>query len=597
MRSSVRSIGVALRTSFQADRWRATGVFVVQPVVGVLGALVGVWLKLITDGVVEGDLGKAVIGAVLCGMGSIVGLAVGLTIFTMSMRLREATDLEVDRALIDLAGRVPGVEHYERPEYLDRLELLRTGRSGLSQVVGPLSHGLSVLFEVVTTAGVLFTVHPILAVLPAFGVPSLIVTTRTQRQLEEMQERTAEPRREALHLFDLATTAGPGKEVRVFGLDHELIDRHDRLWGEIDRMQRTAYYRVALLRALGWTIFAAGFALAVALVTREAVAGRATPGDVVLALWVGIHINSTVGGIGGLLSWLVNSLKTVGRYLWLVDYARDAELAAEAAGERLPTPARLVEGLRLDQVSFAYPGTDHVVLEDVNLFIPAQSTVAIVGDNGAGKTTLVKLLARMYEPTDGVITIDGIDLARLDPVEWRERLSAGFQDFARYEVEAMTNVGLGDLARIDDRAAATAALERAGAPGLIAEMADGLDTMLGASAGGGELSGGQWQKLALGRAMMRERPLVLLLDEPTAAIDAETEYALFEGYAAASRQIAAETGGITILVSHRFSTVRMADLIVVVVGGRIVESGGHAELMANRGLYAELYELQAGGYR
>jgi ATP-binding cassette, subfamily B, bacterial len=220
-----------------------------------------------------------------------------------------------------------------------------------------------------------------------------------------------------------------------------------------------------------------------------------------------------------------------------------------------------------------------------------------VGENGAGKTTLVKLLAKMYEPSSGSILVDDTPLARMPAAEWRERLAGAFQDFFRFEFRAGHTVGLGDVPRMDDEAAVTTAVDRAGAADVLARLASGLDTQLGPTwPNGAELSFGQWQKLALARGFMRNQPLLLILDEPTAALDAETEHALFERYSAAAR--GNDTSGrITILVSHRFSTVRMADWIVVLDGSRLVEVGTHDELMAKRGQYAELYGIQAAAYR
>jgi ATP-binding cassette subfamily B protein len=218
--------------------------------------------------------------------------------------------------------------------------------------------------------------------------------------------------------------------------------------------------------------------------------------------------------------------------------------------------------------------------------------VAIVGENGAGKTTLVKLLSGMYRPTSGRILVDGVNLADMPSDAWRARLSGAFQDFFRFELTAGRSVGLGDLPRLDERPAVLAAVERAGAADVVERLAAGLDTQLGPTWDGGvELSFGQWQKLALARGFMRDAPHLLVLDEPTAALDAETEHALFERYAAAARG-----DGITILVSHRFSTVRMADSIVVLDGARVVESGSHESLMARGGHYAELYGIQAAAY-
>ena len=226
------------------------------------------------------------------------------------------------------------------------------------------------------------------------------------------------------------------------------------------------------------------------------------------------------------------------------------------------------------------------------------ATVAVVGENGAGKTTLVKLLCRFYAPSKGRILVDGTGLDQHDVEDWRAGITGAFQDFARFQFLARETVGVGDLRAVEDIPAVERAVARAGAEDVLAGLPSGLETQLGREwEGGVELSEGQWQKLALARALMRERPVLLILDEPTASLDAETEYALFARYAAAVRTTASEVGTITILVSHRFSTVRMADSIVVLDGGRVIEVGSHDELMALGGLYAELYGLQERAYR
>jgi ATP-binding cassette subfamily B protein len=222
--------------------------------------------------------------------------------------------------------------------------------------------------------------------------------------------------------------------------------------------------------------------------------------------------------------------------------------------------------------------------------------VAIVGENGAGKTTLVKLLCGLYRPTSGRVMVDGVDLTALSLRDWRRRLAGAFQDFARFELPAQHTVGLGELSHLDDRAATETAVGRAGAVDVVHGLPAGLDQQLGPNWDGGvELSHGQWQKLALARGFMRDEPLVLVLDEPTSALDAETEHALFERYADAARE-GANVGRITVLVSHRFSTVRMADHIIVMDGARVVETGSHEQLMARGGTYAELYSIQAAAY-
>jgi ATP-binding cassette subfamily B protein len=301
------------------------------------------------------------------------------------------------------------------------------------------------------------------------------------------------------------------------------------------------------------------------------------------------YIAQTVGELGFLRGvWLDSSL----RLTWLEDYAASLEEQATAQ-----PPDRLVEGIRFEHVSFRYPGSDRLALDGVDVTLPAGAVVAIVGENGAGKTTLVKLLAGMYRPTAGRIAVDGVDLATISTPAWRSRLAGAFQDFFRFELRARHSVGVGDEPRLDDEPAVVGAVGRAGAEDVVRGLPSGLATQLGPTWDEGvEVSFGQWQKLALARGFMRDEPLVLVLDEPTAALDAETEHALFERYADASRDRAAN-GRVTVLVSHRFSTVRMADLIIVLDGARVVESGRHDELLAKGGQYADLFAIQAGAYR
>jgi ATP-binding cassette subfamily B protein len=266
-----------------------------------------------------------------------------------------------------------------------------------------------------------------------------------------------------------------------------------------------------------------------------------------------------------------------------------------SSGPLARVPDQLSLGYELRGVSFSYPQGSHAALTDIDLSLRAGTVIAVVGENGAGKTTLVKLLTRMYEPTAGQILIEGTDLRDLPLADYRARLAAGFQDFVHFELLVRESVGVGDLPRITDTQAVLTALERSSAE-FAQGLGSGLETQLGRSwEDGTDLSGGEWQKLALSRAMMRDYPLLTIFDEPTSALDPQTEHAMFERIARQTREQAAG-GGITLLISHRFSTVRMADLIVVLKQGRVVEQGSHEELMARPGLYAELYGLQARAY-
>jgi ATP-binding cassette subfamily B protein len=384
--------------------------------------------------------------------------------------------------------------------------------------------------------------------------------------------------------------ASPGKEVRVTGIADRLVRERRLAWEFGNTLIAAVRWRTAGWHALAWAIFGAGFIAAIGFV---AFVLAAPAGDVLLALAAGSRLSFYVGAAAGEIGFLRGIwMESARRLAWLEDYAASAASSADQ-----PAPSRLAKGIRFDDVSFAYPGTTRLVLDSVHLELPAGRVVAVVGENGAGKTTLVKLLAKMYAPTRGRILLDDTDLSHVAAPDWRHRLAGAFQDFFRFEFQARHTVGVGDLPRLDELAAVETAVQRAGARDVITRLTAGLDTQLGpAWPNGVEVSFGQWQKLALARGFMRDRPLVLVLDEPTAALDAETEHALFERYAAAVREDDG-SGRITILVSHRFSTVRMADLIVVLDGARVVETGTHDALMARGGQYAQLYAIQARAYR
>lgn len=597
MKRLVRSFKVVVGAAFQADRKYAAAAFVGQPVSWLGSAFQAYFLKLLTDGAFRGDERAALLGAF--GITASIGVVylLGTSTAKMNSILRDKTAFSIDRRLMSLSSDLPGLEHHERPDYQDQMELLREGRGQLSAAVSNILYAFSVLGQSIVFAVLLASLHPLLLLLPLFGIPSLFAGTASTRLFKKIDEENADKVRLARHLFNLTTTPASGKEVRIFGLAQEFIARHERLWTEVRRVRTRGGIKTAAWTVLGSAFFGFGFASALAFVAWRAMRGQATPGDVVLAIFLGSQVNNAVSNAVQQLNGLYRQLTLAERYLWLLDYAEQAQgVIASRASERKPPPTTLAKGIFLENLSFSYPDTDAEVLHDVSVLLPAGSTVALVGENGAGKTTLVKLLLGFYEPSSGRILVDGQDLTYFDPAEWRSFCAAGFQDFCRFELLLRETVGIGDLPFIDEAPAVISALHRAGADDVPATLAQGLETQLGPTFGGIDLSVGQWQKLALGRSMMRKQPLLLILDEPTASLDAPTEHALFERYAHATNREGAR-GAITVLVSHRFSTVRMADLIIVIDEGRIVELGNHSELVASGHLYAELFDLQARGYR
>ena len=564
--------------------------FVLSQLASLPDALFALWLMVLGSGIVNGRPSLVTLAA------SGLGISAAATWFLRTIsarvqrRFRDKVTIALESHVARLQASVATIAHHERPEYLDRLGMLRDQVFVLDHMYMSLFSTCGWILRLIVTVALLMSIHPALVLLSFFARPTVITSTWRPAVERAAQERSAEPRRLARHLFSIATTAPPGKDVRVTGIGNRLVAQRQDAWARAYKPIAAVRWASAFWHVLAWALFGAAYVAAIVFVSSGL---RAPASQVLLVLAAGsrlsAYIGATVGELGFLRGFWMDGSR---RLAWLEDYA--ASFAAQAD---LPAPATLDRGITLSHLSFAYPGTSRLVLDDVSLQFPAGTVVAIVGENGAGKTTLVKLLAKMYEPSSGSILVDGTPLARIPATEWRSRLAGAFQDFYRFEFRARHAVGVGDVPRFDDEPAVVAAVGRAGAGDVVANLTSGLDTQLGATwPDGVEVSFGQWQKIALARGFMRERPLLLVLDEPTAALDAETEHALFERYAAASRGGSTD-GRITILVSHRFSTVRMADLIVVVDGARVTEVGTHDELMATRGQYAELYAIQARAYR
>jgi ATP-binding cassette subfamily B protein len=587
--------GRALWRMFQLG-WQAEPVLLAASLATTLltmlpDALLAWWLQQLAEGLADGRRRAVTV--------AIVGLAASsvatwwLTVVTQRIqrRFRDRVAVALEAHVAELQLAIPTLEHQERPAYLDRLSMLREQVFTLDHLFLSLLTTIGWTFRLVVTAVLLASVHPALILLLLAAVPTVASSSWRPMVERRVHEELARHERQARHLFTIGTTAGPGKDVRVLGLGATLRAERSASWDRVQRPMDRMRLRSAVWHALGWAVFGAAYAAAIAFVAAGLDAGV---GPVVLVAAAGQRLSLYVSAAAAELGFL--------RGFWL-DAARRLSWLERFAAERRPAdavapPARLEQGIRLDDVSFRYPGSAPWALHHASVDIPAGTVVAVVGENGAGKSTLVKLLAGLYRPTEGRILVDGVDLATIEAAAWRNRLSGAFQDFFRFELPAQHSVGMGDEPRRDDRPAVTAAVTRAGATDVVERLPAGLDTQLGpAWPGGVEVSFGQWQKVGLARGFMREAPLVLLLDEPTAALDAETEHALFERFADAVRNAEERRDGrITILVSHRFSTVRMADLIIVLDGASVIEVGTHEELLQRAGRYAELFTIQAAAF-
>jgi ATP-binding cassette subfamily B protein len=592
---AARRLDILFFFGFRAGPAAMTLGVVLAVVSAVVSVSYTVGFKVVIDSIVVGH-----------GLGVVVGTLVVAVLFSVSWTLGGVSALVgfyvgnlcsgyLSSRVARLTTTIPGLEHYERPDFLKQLDLLRRNLSNLSN--GPTQSllALQVLARMVTVVVLLATVDPILTLLPLIAAFPAVGDDLAARRRERTDKAVVERVRLANSLFDLASTPAQASELRSFGLREQIARRHQSLNEEVRREVVRSAEIGALQSAAGWLVYGAGFAGAIAALAVRAVHGQASYGDVVMVAALIQRTQQQMAQVSSAVSQLATNSRAAQYLFWLEDHHRDVR---RVLASPRPVPEVLHRGVRLSGVTFTYPGTDRIVLQDVSVLLPAGSSVALVGENGAGKTTLIKLLTGMYRPTAGSIHIDDTPLDDVDLESWRQRTTAAFQDFVRFELLAGEAVGVGDLPRIGDEPAILAALERAHGADALDSLPDGLRTPLGRSLPDGrDLSGGQWQKVALGRAMMRDRPILLVLDEPTASLDAPTEAALFERYVGASRRSAERSGAVTLFVSHRFSTVRAADLIVVLHEGRVVEQGSHDDLIASGGRYAELFELQARSYR
>jgi ATP-binding cassette subfamily B protein/ATP-binding cassette subfamily C protein len=580
---------------WRADPRAAALLVVLTAAAAVLPAGVAWVGKLIVDAVVAAARGEApaaraaslvALEAALMAATTASGRLSGFVRETLRARLGNLVNESILQKALELELR-----HFEDADTYDKMQNARREASArpLSLVLQCFS-GVQNLVTLAALAALLFRISPVgVLVLVAASVPAFVAEARLAVEGFRLSTWRAPEGRRLNYLEWILTRDSHVKEVKLFGLGPTVLSRYRELFARFEAEdRRLAARRMAAGVLFGLVSLAAFYGLYAHVAVRAARA-EITLGDLALYLAVFRQGQAAVQSVLGAAATLVEDA------LYLSNLF--AFLAIPTGGEvprRLParSPGRGRPGrIELRGVSFRYPGRQEWALRHVDLVLEPGEKLGLVGENGAGKSTLVKLLLRLYDPTEGAILYGGVDLRDMDVDDLRRRFGAVFQDFVRYQFTAAENVGLGEPALVGDRARVERAVERAGAGALVRALPRGLDTVLGGwFEAGHEISAGQWQKLAVARAFMREEAEVLVLDEPTAAIDAESEHELFERF----RQLAADRTAI--VISHRFSTVRIADRIAVLRGGRLEELGSHEELLARDGRYAHLFRLQARGY-
>jgi ATP-binding cassette, subfamily B, bacterial len=493
----------------------------------------------------------------------------------------------VSLRLMEHANRMDLVS-FEDPVFYDKLERARrqtTARLGMLGIMAGMGQQFITLLTLL--AAVVSFSPWFLLLLVAAVVPAFLGETRFAMLAYSILYRWTPERRELDYLRLLGASSQSAKEVKIFGLGQHLAERSRKLFDRFYEENKALAIKRAITGSLLNLLPTAGYYGAYVLILIRTMAGAMTVGS--LTFVAGAFARSR-----SLIETLFSSLNNIAEQALyikdLFDFFETQPSIVSVPGA-LPAPRPIHSGFEFRDVSFAYPGSERQVLRGISFRFDAGERIALIGENGAGKTTLVKLLARLYDPTGGVILLDGVDLREYDVDSLRAEIGVIFQDYMRYDMLVRENIGFGRIEELANQARIESAAHKSLADSLIGQFQRGYDQMLGRRFENGvDLSAGQWQKVALGRAYMRDAQ-VLILDEPTASLDARAEYEVFERFADLTRDRMA------VLISHRFSTVRMADRILVLADGKLIEQGTHRQLVALGGRYAELFELQAAGYR
>jgi ATP-binding cassette, subfamily B, bacterial len=589
---ALTSIRLLFSTAAEGDRRGLRAGLGLLVAAGVARPIYPLLFKFLVDGATQDRISTVAGAGVAIALLSVGTFTAGGYASMLLWNVWERMTVTIDEQLVAMTTRLGHVDLVERSEYLDHLTIVRTNREGFQESMMALLWSAVLALQVLITIVILASVQPLLLLLPVFSAAPIAASRWAERRNQLAIQESARDARSADALMLVAIDAPGAGELRVLRLRDFVLGRHREAWSRVVRREWRAETVGTIVSSAALAVFTLGFAGAVLLITIRSVRGAASIGSVVLVLTAGQQLHTQIGGVLGASGALFRVIEIMRHYGWLASYVEQYDQPGTVSPGRV-----LSRGIELEGVSFRYEGSADEAVSDVTILLPAGSVVAVVGENGAGKSTLVKLLCGLHRPSAGRILVDGVNLSDLRAETWRASLSGAFQDFVRLEVLARESVGVGRIEAADSVPAVRESLARADVAELEGELPEGLETPLGrAFLQGIDLSGGQWQKVALARAMMRDRPLVLVLDEPTYSLDVESERRVFEWFARVA-STDSPTGTITVVVSHRFSTVRTANLIAVMHDGRLVEVGSHSDLVRSNGPYAEMYRIQAEGYR
>jgi ATP-binding cassette subfamily B protein len=604
---TVTGLPRVLRLAWQAGPWLTVGLAVATVVSGLVPAATAAVARLLINTVagsirddgrlvvlpmVPGDLRVSVTTAVsaLAGAQFAVFALGGLatTVRTIGQQLLQERMTQIVQLQVMSHASELDLAFFEDTDSYDLLR--QAQQEAATRPVSMITSAFGLVQNLITVASVitiLIMLSPILAVIALLApVPAFVADARYGMRAFVLSLWASPLRRRMQYFNALVTTDASAKEVQLLGLGPYLVERF-RLLGGVYYARQRRQVATRYLAGMAWTTLTTLAGSATYLyVALQAVGGQRSLGDLVLYTAAAASLQTAVSGLFQDCSGMYeNNL-----YLGTLTRLLSTRPAVTAPERPRPLPAVSAGRVEFEHVSFSYPGSDRPALADVSFRLEPGRMLAVVGRNGAGKSTVVKLLCRLYDPEQGRILLDGVDIREYDQVDLRSRIAAMFQDYVTYQATAAENIGLGDVGRIGDDAAIRTASAAAGAHPLIESLDQGYDTPLGKWFDQGTgLSGGQWQKVALARAFMRQTPL-LVLDEPTSALDAVSEHELFDRL----RELA--EGRTTLYISHRFGAVRRADEIILLDDGRIAEAGTHQQLMELGGEYARLFSLQAAAY-